>query len=277
MVKETDYLALLRETVIPGGIVLRALQGRLDNTPKESDLPEEMTDAKSTAHTIGDDLVQEIALQILSSHSTDFRINAEEETPRVKIFNGTPTSYCYHLDPLDGTLSFIQGRDGFAVGAAFSRNLKFEASAIYLPARDELYLAQRGEGVRVESQFGVEIPFEKKDPPCDKYIQRRAEKLIPVVESMDLSHLETMGAHHGMLCVAKGEARVLMYRMASPHDFGIPQVIVEEAGGICTDLKGVPVSYQTNFPRVSLFLAFTDLETKDQFFEQDILGDIDFD
>ncbi|MBD3408078.1 MAG: hypothetical protein GF411_18300 [Candidatus Lokiarchaeota archaeon] len=275
MTKAIDLLNLLRETVVPGGIILRALQGKLDNRPKESDLPDDLADDKSTAHTIGDDLVQEVALQILSSHSTDFRINAEEDTPRVNTFSGTDSSFCYHLDPLDGTLSFIQGSDGYAVGAAFSRNKQFEASAIYFPARDKVYLAQRGKGIRVETQFRQELPFDRINPTSGKYIQRRAEKYVPVVESMNFTHLDTMGAHHGMVCIARGEARVLMYGRASPHDFGIPQVVVEESGGICTDSEGNPVTYEKGFPRVPLFMAFSDIETKEAFFESDVYASLD--
>lgn len=267
MTSEDQLLDILRETVIPGGIILNALRGRLDNKPKESDLPTEMADSMSTAHTIGDDLVQEVALQILRSHSSDFRINAEEETPRINLFTGNQSSYCYHLDPLDGTFSYLNDKDGYAVGAAFSKGLRFEATAIYFPARDRVYLAQRGKGIRVENSLGEELEFKRHEPLKDMYIQRRAEQLVPVMDKMKLSFLKTMGAHHGMLSIAEGDAQVLMYRRASPHDFGIPQVIVEEAGGICTDLEGNPVKYDSTFERVPLFLAFSTQEARNEFFE----------
>ncbi len=166
--------------------------------------------------------MQEVALQILQIHGRDFRINAEEATPRTQIFTGDATSYCYHLDPLDGTFSYLNGRDGFAIGAAFSKDLRFEASAVYFPSQDRLYLAQRGKGVKVETALGEEVPFTRQHPPADHYIQRLAEQFIPLIEELGLQPLETIGAHHGMVAIAKGEAQVLLYHRASPHDFGIP-------------------------------------------------------
>jgi len=253
--------------VIPGGIILNALRGRLDNKPKESDLPTEMADSMSTAHTIGDDLVQEVALEILHAHSNEFRVNAEEKTARVSLFRGDQSSFCYHLDPLDGTFSYLNGKDGYCVGAAFSYNLRFEASALYFPARDLIFLAERGKGIRVENSMGEKLEFRRSESASSAFIQRRCEKLIPIADELGLVHLDTMGAHDGMLAIAKGAAQFLMYQRASPHDFGIPQVLVEESGGICTDLSGNPVEYDYDFNRVPVFLAFSDQNVKNKFFE----------
>ena len=264
---QDELLAVLRETVIPGGIILNALRGQLDNHPKDSDLPTHMADSMSTAHTIADDLVQEVALEILQHHGRNFRINAEENTARTKIFSGDMTSYCYHLDPLDGTLSFLEGRDGYAIGAAFSKDLVFQASVIYFPAQDRVYLAQRGRGIRVESSIGEELEFTRRSPSSDYFVERRVKDLLPVVKAMQLKPLTTMGAHHGMVSIALGEAKVLMYGRASPHDFGIPQVIVEEAGGVCTDVAGAPVQYDRSFNRVPCFLSFSSESDKEEFFE----------
>ncbi|MHA1924676.1 MAG: inositol monophosphatase family protein [Candidatus Thorarchaeota archaeon] len=267
MISQDQLLPLLRATVIPGGIILNALRGRLENRPKDSDLPSHLADSLSTAHTIADDLVQEVALEILQRRGRDFRINAEENTPRTKFFSGDMTSYCYHLDPLDGTLSYLEGRDGFAVGAAFSKDLVFQAAAIYFPAQDRVYLAQKGKGVRVESGIGEEIEFTRNEPASKCFIERRVEKLLPVVEVMGLKPLKTAGSHHGMISIAQGDARVLMYGRASPHDFGIPQVVVEEAGGVCTDISGAPIQYDEAFNRVPFFLAFSSEAHKTEFFE----------
>ncbi|MFW9889871.1 MAG: inositol monophosphatase family protein [Candidatus Thorarchaeota archaeon] len=264
---QDELLDVLRETVIPGGIILNALRGQLDNHPKDSDLPTQMADSMSTAHTIADDLVQEVALEILQRRGRDFRINAEEDTARTKIFSGNMTSYCYHLDPLDGTLSFLEGRDGYAIGAAFSKDLVFQASVVYFPAQDRVYLAQRGQGIRVESSIGEELEFPRISPSSDYFIERRVKDLLPVVKAMQLKPLPTMGAHHGMVSIALGQAKVLMYGRASPHDFGIPQVIVEEAGGVCTDISGAPVQYDDSFNRVPCFLSFSSESDKKEFFD----------
>jgi fructose-1,6-bisphosphatase/inositol monophosphatase family enzyme len=266
-VSDHRLLEILLQTIRPGGIILNALRGTLENQPKMSDLPQGVADATSTAHTIGDDIVQEVALSILHDSLPDVALNAEEATPRTKMFSEEKSQLCYHIDPLDGTLSFTQGKDGYSIGASFSRNRVFVASAIYFPALDRIYLSERGSGVKVQTAMGDPIEPAHASEPADTYIHKRAEQLIPVAERMGLREFKAMGAHHGMIAIAEGRARVLLYRLASPHDFGIPQVIVEEAGGVCTDLKGEPVVYDEDFNRLPWFLAFFDMETKSLFFE----------
>ncbi|MFO7837698.1 MAG: inositol monophosphatase family protein [Candidatus Thorarchaeota archaeon] len=266
MDEPNDLLKVLKNAIIPGGIILNHLQDSIENIPKKSDLPDSKADATSTAHTIADDLVQEVVLEVLHSLMPNLRINAEEETPRTEVFTGDSGDLCFHLDPLDGTYSYTQGRKDHAVGAAFSRNRQFIASAIYFPAIDRIYLAGRGNGIRVETSMGRSLEFERRDEPDGFYSQKRAEKYLSVVQQMGLVKFDSMGAHHGMVAVAEGRLSVLMYHLASPHDFGIPQVIVEEAGGICTDLNGNPVQYSDDFARVPWFFAFSHPHVKDEFF-----------
>jgi fructose-1,6-bisphosphatase/inositol monophosphatase family enzyme len=267
MVSDERLLDVLRQTVIPGGTILHHLRGKMTNEPKESDLPSELADQTSTAHTSADDLVQEVALAILYEQYPETRVNAEENTSRVKLFDGIDSDLCYHLDPLDGTYSYVQGKDGFSIGAAFSRNEEFIVSAIYFPAKNRVYLARRNSGITVTDSFGTPLEFDRKTPSANSYIQKRAENLLPLVDKMHLEPHNTMGAHHGMIAIAEGDARVLLYHRASPHDFGIPQVIVEEAGGVCTDLEGNGIEYTNNFARLPWFLAFYDAHARDDFFK----------
>lgn len=96
-------------------------------------------------------------------------------------------------------------------------------------------------------------------------------------ERLGLHPLDTMGVYHGMVAIARGEAQVLLYHRVSPHDFGIPQAIVEEASGTCTDLHGEAVSYDEDWNRVPWFLAFADLYSRNRFFEVYDQSDIDVD
>ncbi|MFW9996315.1 MAG: inositol monophosphatase family protein [Candidatus Odinarchaeota archaeon] len=266
MIAYQNMYKVLKTIVVAGGLVLNAFRGNVQNIPKESDLPPEKVRESSTAHTLVDDLVQEIALEILYSHLPGISINVEEETSRREWFTSDKSGFCFHLDPLDGTLAYLRNSDGFAIGAGFSQDLEFIASAIYFPALDRLYYAEQGNGIRVQTGSGNEIPFSRAGKAADKYIQKRCEDLLPVVQKMKLEPFETMSAHHGMIAIAEGKARVDMYNMASPHDFGIPKVIVEEAGGICTDLAGKSIVFNAEFTRLPYFLAFFDEKTKEEFF-----------
>ncbi|MFX0061656.1 MAG: inositol monophosphatase family protein [Candidatus Hermodarchaeota archaeon] len=266
MTENPDLIKVLKSIVISGGLILNAFRGKVENIPKKSDLPPDKVQESTTAHTVVDDLIQDIALEILHSHLPQIGINVEEETPRIEWFSSDKTGLCFHLDPLDGTLAYTRNRSDFSIGAAFSQNLNFIASVIFFPAQNRLYYAEKGKGVHVESSLGEEIPFSRPKRVDNKYIQKRCENLLPVIQKMGLEPFDSMSAHHTMISIAEGKVRMQMYHLASPHDFGIPKVILEEAGCICTDLEGNPVSFDPEFKRLPYFLTFFDKETKDKFF-----------
>lgn len=266
LTKNQKSFNILKTIVVTGGLILNAFRGKVENIPKKSDLSPDKVKKSSTAHTLVDDLIQDVALEILHSHLPDIAINVEEETSRIEWFNNDKSNFCFHLDPLDGTLAYLQNRDDFAIGAAFSRDLEFISSAIYLPAHNRLYYAEKGKGVHLQTGSGIELAFSRPEKASNKYIQKRCDDLLPVVQKMNLEPFDMMSAHHGMIAIAEGKARVEMYNMASPHDFGIPKVIVEEAGGVCTGLDGNPIVFDVEFNRLPYFLAFYDGKTRDEFF-----------
>lgn len=53
---------------------------------------------------------------------------------------------CWLVDPLDGTRSFVEGDERFAVIVARIDDGQCEEGWLYFPATDELYYAKRGEG-----------------------------------------------------------------------------------------------------------------------------------
>lgn len=262
-----NYMDVLRTIVLVGGKVLTSMQGKVTNQPKRSDLPPEKVQSSSTAHSEVDDLVQELALEILRSHLPTIQTNVEEDTPRTSMFGQNKSKYTFHLDPLDGTLAYLQGSDSYCIGAGLSKGVDFFASAIYLPARDELYMAERGKGTTMMNSLGVEQTFERRTNPAKKFVQKRCDNYLPVLEKIGLVPFQSMSAHYSMLAVAKGEVQVQLYHMASPHDFGIPQTLVEEAGGVCTNEQGQPVVFNKDFSRQPFFFAFHSEEVKDRFFD----------
>ena len=71
-----------------------------------------------------------------------------------------------------------------------------------------------------------------------------------------------------MIQVLEGNVAVSLYHLATAHDFAIPRVILEEAGGFCTDEKGNQIVFSNNFfDRTPYFFAFYDKEIMKEFFE----------
>jgi fructose-1,6-bisphosphatase/inositol monophosphatase family enzyme len=274
-VDDSNQLTVLKTIVLTGGLILNSYRGKVTNQPKESDLPPEQVRESSTAHTIVDDLVQDVSLQILHSAFPGVAVNAEEDTPRVSLFSSNKQAFCFHLDPLDGTLAYTRNRDDFAIGAAFSDNLRFISSAIYFPAQDRLYLAERGGGVQIEDGLGNILSLRNGSDYARHFTQKRCEPLLPVIERMNLTPLDIMSAHQSMIALVERRSQLLMYRMASPHDFGIPQVILEESGGVCSDQHGKEITYSAGFDRIPWFFGFANEDIKRQFFEYVQDSDID--
>ena len=257
---------ILKTLVITGGIILTSLQGKVTNIPKISALPVDKVRPSSTAHTIADDLVQEVILEVLYTYLPDIRVHVEETTSRVKRFSNNTSKTCFHLDPLDGTLAYVQNRTDYAIGAAFTHDRVFTSSAIYFPATDRVYYAEKGTGVHVQTSLGEQLTFTRSSRASDKYLQKRCETYVPVVKNMHLEEEDLRSAHQGMIAIAEGRARVQLYHLASPHDFGIPKLLVEEAGGVCTDNHGKVITFGPEFTRVPYFFAFYDRTTRDEFF-----------
>ena len=257
---------VLKAIVVSGGLILNSYRGKVKNDPKKSDLEAKYVQATSTAHTIVDDLVQDVALEILRSHHPSVSLNAEEDTTRVEWFSKDKTKFCFHIDPLDGTLAYTQGREDYAVGAGFSEDNIFIASAIYFPARDRLYYAEKGNGYKVTNGFGEPLEFIRGQTPAGYYIQKRCEVYVPLLEGMGLQPFDSMGAYNTMISVAEGKVAIQLYQKASPHDFGIPMVFLEEVGAVCTDGDGNPVRFDKDFNRLPYFFAFFNEDVKDKFF-----------
>jgi fructose-1,6-bisphosphatase/inositol monophosphatase family enzyme len=266
LISNRDEIRILKSLVIKGGIILKSLRELASNVPKISDLPLDKVQASSTAHTLLDDVVQEVILQNLYEIDPDVKINVEELTPRVEWFKNSSNSLCFHLDPLDGTLAYVQQRDDYSIGAGFTRNNEFSSSVIYIPHSSRIYSAQKGKGITLENDLGQIIPFKRKIEPENFFIQKRCEDFIPVVKKLNLQSLDLKSAHHTMLAIAEGRAKLQMYNLASVHDFGISKLFVEEAGGICTDLYGNAIKFDDKFSRVPYFFSFFDKKIKIDFF-----------
>jgi len=266
MDNEIDFYNILKTIVVSGGLILQELRGKVENKPKKSDLPQNKTKKTTTAHTIIDNLIQEVALEILYPYLPNITINAEETTKRLTLFEQGNQNLCFHLDPLDGTYAYIKGYDGFAVGAGFSKDLEFFTSAIYFPALDKFYYAEKGNGIIVQNGMGTNLEFERFEKPKNCFVQKRCKHLLPITKKMDLEPFDSMCAHYTMTALAEGKLKLQLYHEASPHDFGIPKVLLEEAGGVCTDLKGNDIYFPEDFSRLPYFLAFYSEEVKDEFF-----------
>ena len=182
-----------------------------------------------------------VAAAIRAAHP-DHRILGEEES-RASLDD---PGFVWIVDPLDGTTNFIHGYPVFAVSVAVARDGEVVAGVVVDVPRGEVYAAARGEGatqggtpIRVSSRPGIAdaligtgFPFRKQDR-LDKYLA----SFRAVVA--DTAGIRRAGSAALDLCaVAAGRFDGFWEEGLGPWDMAAGALLVEEAGGVVTDMRG---------------------------------------
>ena len=156
------------------------------------------------------------------------------------------SEYVWIIDPLDGTTNYIHGMPQYAVSIAQTKNGVLEHAVVYDPNTNEMFTASRGAGaflndrrIRVsrrtrlnESLIGTGFPFRQFDH-VDAYLamfkeltQKTAGIRRPGAASLDLAY------------VAAGRFDGFWEMGLSPWDMAAGVLLIQEAGGLVSDLSG---------------------------------------
>ena len=160
--------------------------------------------------------------------------------------SGPESEFTWIIDPLDGTTNFIHGLPQYAVSIAQTKNGVLEHAVVYDPNTNELFTASRGAGaflndrrIRVsrrtrlnEALIGTGFPFRRFDH-VDAYLamfkeltQKTAGIRRPGAASLDLAY------------VAAGRFDGFWEMGLSPWDMAAGVLLIQEAGGLVSDLSG---------------------------------------
>ncbi len=160
-----------------------------------------------------------------------------EESAEVK---GTDPTRRWIVDPLDGTTNFLHGLPHWAVSIALEFKGEIVAGVIFDPAKDEMFVAERGQGAwmnesrlrvsgrtkMIEACFATGLPFGgRADLP--NTLQDLA-RVLPVC-----SGVRRWGAAAlDLAYVAAGRYDGFWERGLHPWDMAAGMLIVREAGGL---------------------------------------------
>lgn len=162
------------------------------------------------------------------------------------VVEGSDPTHTWIVDPLDGTTNFLHGIPQFAISVALKRNDQIVAGVVYNPILDELYVAERGGGaflndrrLRVatrrdlhECVIGTGIPF------LGHGDHARWLKEVGAL-SREVAGIRRFGAASlDLAWVASGRLDGFWERDLQPWDMAAGILLVREAGGFVTDLKG---------------------------------------
>jgi myo-inositol-1(or 4)-monophosphatase len=156
------------------------------------------------------------------------------------------------LDPIDGTMNFVHQQHDFAISVGIFEDGVGKIGVIYDVVRDEMYHAIKGNGAYLNEKrltglqevnvskaiIGINPTWLMENHRIDHNL------LIPLAK--DARGLRSYGsAALEMAFVAAGRIDAYIALRLSPWDFGGGSIIVEEAGGIVTNLKGEKLDFLT--------------------------------
>lgn len=167
--------------------------------------------------------------------------------------HGRPLAWI--VDPIDGTRAYISGRADWTISVALAEYGRPLIAAVYAPVTDELFCAMRGAGAACNDRTinatnsamlaGARIAGPKR------YLDR--------LSTMTPDALAQPKVHSLALRFARVALGEIDAAFASPgsHDWDLAaaDLLVHEAGGLLTDIRGRPLNYSRSQASHSALIA----------------------
>jgi myo-inositol-1(or 4)-monophosphatase len=190
-----------------------------------------------------DQAAETAIIEVLRETYPEHGILAEESGESAE---SASSEYQWIIDPLDGTTNFIHGFPQYAVSIALARNKVLEQAVVYDPTRNELFTATKGRGaylndrrIRVskrtrlgEALIGTGFPY-REFVNFDVYLamfreltEKSAGLRRPGAAALDLAY------------VACGRFDGFWEMGLRPWDMAAGALLIQEAGGLISDLAG---------------------------------------
>lgn len=161
------------------------------------------------------------------------------------------------IDPIDGTRAFAEGQQSWAHSLAIAEHGVVTAAVIFLPMRDRLYSAARGAGAALNGS------------PISASKNRDLEhaEILATRPNMEAQHWRRGAVPHfrrayrpslayRMALVAQGRYDgMLTLRPSWEWDIAAGDLILQEAGAICTDRRGGALRFNNKRPQVNGVIA----------------------
>lgn len=225
-----------------GGQVLLAHMGTSLKTKVKESISSVVTEA---------DLASEKAiLEILENGPDPFNIITEETG-----YMDHGSEYTWVVDPLDGTSNFAAGLPWFGVIISLFKANRPVLAGMYLPLEDCLYFAESGKGAWRE--FGknreairatntmlteevlVAYSFDFSDDPG----KTRSEMEVLERLSHRVRNMRSTNSLVDFCYTADGRLGAALNQTTKIWDIAAPWLIITEAGGKVTDIKGEEIQW----------------------------------
>jgi myo-inositol-1(or 4)-monophosphatase len=147
------------------------------------------------------------------------------------------------VDPIDGTRGYLAGREDWCVSVALVEGERPVLAAVFAPASDEFFFAERGRGARlngapIHATSGTSFDFSRMagPKPLIERLNRSSGEISPHPRIASLA-LRLCRVAHGTLDAA--------FAGGQSHDWDLAaaNLIVQEANGNMTALSGDAILY----------------------------------
>ncbi len=192
--------------------------------------------------TEADRASEKLVVERLRSHFPQHSILAEEGGGYE-----SPSEYRWYVDPLDGTTNFAHSFPMFNVTLGLERAGEMVAGVIYDPIRQEMFTAERGSGaylnhhrIRVSSVKRLEDSLASTGFPSRKRHQNVNIHFYHQMAMVSHGVRRTGSAAIDLAYVACGRLDAFWEFGLKPWDMAAGTLIVREAGGAVSEMKGAP-------------------------------------
>ena len=171
-----------------------------------------------------------------------------EEFPNQPEALSGSSSYCWMFDPIDGTVNYAHGLPIYCCSLALEVDGQTELGVIFDPSRQELFVAERGGGARLNGTLlTVSTETNLGDSmlctgfPYD--VHETVDEVVGLFGAFiaQAQAVRRLGSAALDLCyVAAGRLDGFWEQRLHPWDLSAASLLVEEAGGRVTRFDGTP-------------------------------------
>ena len=182
-----------------------------------------------------DKKTEKILIDELRKAHPEYGIVTEESG----IINKSNTKNRWIIDPIDGTINFLNGIPQFAISIGYEENYEIKCGIIFNPITNEMFFAEKGSGaflnnsrIRVSNKKKIEDALLVTGGP--KQSSKIKEKIFQeyVDISKKVSNVRKFGsAALDMAYVASGRFDGFWQRELNYWDIAAGVIIIKEAGG----------------------------------------------
>ena len=192
--------------------------------------------------TASDKKVEKILIEELQKARPDYSFLSEEAG---EINNDK--SFKWIIDPIDGTSNFLHGIPHFAISVGLEHNGEIICGIIYDPIKDEMFVAEKGNGSYLNNQR-IRVSSRSKLKDCILFTggpkKESKDRELALKEYYNFSTkvftpIRKLGsASLDIAYVAAGRCDGFWQRNLNYWDIAAGIILVKESGGFVTDFYG---------------------------------------